>query len=412
MDDIAREALELVERCSSEIIDFARELVAIPSVNPPGDERGVAEAIAARMAELGLGAPQVHCKENHRPNLVARVPCAREGRTLMYSGHMDTKPIGRRDQWASDPFDPAVRDGLLYGLGSSDMKSALAAMTYAGKAVSVLAAELQGELQLVFVADEEAGGHLGARFLSQECGLQADVALLGEPCGLSKDWEYLSLVSRGETCFRLRVHGTQMHSSISDLVPSVNANLQLAEVLLRLDRDLTIHYEPHPLCPDGITVTPAVLMSGGVYYGILPGEAEFRTEIRTLPGMTLNGVRADVEGFVEMLRGENPHLRVEVEFEPPPFEWIAPMEFPPAHPLVACLEQASEQVLGARPPRAAFPAWTDARFLTEIAGIPAIPAFGPGLLTVIHRPNEHVSVKAIVEAAKIYALTAVHYLRA
>jgi acetylornithine deacetylase/succinyl-diaminopimelate desuccinylase-like protein len=203
-----------------------------------------------------------------------------------------------------------------------------------------------------------------------------------------------------------------MHSSISDLVPSVNANLQLAEVLLRLDRDLRIRYEPHPFCPDGITITPAVLMSGGVYYGILPGEAECRTEIRTVPGMTLDGVRADVEAFVEMLRGEHPELSIEVEFEPPPFEWIAPVEFPSEHPLVACLEEASQQVLGASPPRGAFPAWSDARFLSEIAGIPAVPAFGPGLLTVIHRPNEHVRVKAIIEAAKIYALAAVQYLQA
>jgi acetylornithine deacetylase/succinyl-diaminopimelate desuccinylase-like protein len=87
------------------------------------------------------------------------------------------------------------------------------------------------------------------------------------------------------------------------------------------------------------------------------------------------------------------------------------VEFPPTHPFVACVEEASEHVLGARPPRGAFPAWTDARFFSDIAGIPAIPAFGPGLLTAIHRPNEHVSVTAIIQAAKIYALAAVMYLR-
>jgi acetylornithine deacetylase/succinyl-diaminopimelate desuccinylase-like protein len=101
-----------------------------------------------------------------------------------------------------------------------------------------------------------------------------------------------------------------------------------------------------------------------------------------------------------------------MEFEAPPFDWIAPVELPPAHPFVACLEEASTQVLGICPPRRAFPAWTDARFFTEIAGIPAIPAFGPGLLTAIHRPNEHVSVEAIIQAAKIYALAAIAYLQA
>jgi acetylornithine deacetylase len=410
-DELFAETLCLVEQYRHELVDFARQLVATPSQNPPGDERGMAELIRTRLSELGCGSSRILAKREHRPNLVNTVRCAGPGQLVMYCGHLDTKPIGIRHEWATDPFDPVLRDGKLFGLGASDMKGALAAMTYASKVVRDLSRELTGGLMLVFTADEEAGGTLGARFLSRECGLQADVALVGEPSGFFTNWEYLDPVSRGESCFRLRVHGTQMHSSISDIVPAVNANLRMAEVLLRLNRDLEIDYEPHPFCPHGITVTPAVMTKGGVYYGILPGEAECSVEVRVIPGMTLDRLRSDVEAFVARLRTEDPSLEIELEFESPPLEWIAPVEFPAQHPFLEVLETAAEHVLGFRPTRGAFPAWTDARFFTEIAGIPTIPAFGPGLLTVIHRPNEYVAIEAIIEAAKIYALAAVMYLR-
>ena len=408
---IEAEILQWVDQRRGQVVDFARQLIATPSENPPGDEQAMAKAVGDRLRELNCGSPRIASRVAHRPNLLSSVVAPHAGPTLLFSGHLDTKPKGRDEDWLIPPFDPVIREGRLYGLGSSDMKSAIAAMTYAASAVGSVAGELGGELQLVFTADEEAGGAFGAKYLSEAGLLRADVALVGEPSGHLTNWEYLDVVSRGETCFRLRVRGTQMHSSISNMIPSVNANLRLAAVLLRLERDLKVHHEPHPFCPNGITVTPGVMMHGGIYYGILPGEAECSTEIRVIPGMSFDGVRRDVEAFVEMLRHEDPDLRIELEFEAPPLDWIAPVEFPTSHPFLEALETAAQRVLGFRPTKGAFPAWTDARFFRDIAGIPSIPAFGPGLLTVTHRPNEHVATDAIIEAAKIYALAAVLFLQ-
>src|SRR5205085_52073 len=169
---------------------------------------------------------------------------------LMLGGHSDTKPVGDPTQWRTDPFQPIVRDGKLYGLGSTDMKGAVAAMIYATAALARDRAGLAGELLLVIDADEERSMKFGSEFLATEYGLRADVAVLGEPSGIAgPEFEFLHLLSRGVCCFKIRVHGTQMHSSLTDRLPSTNANVKLAEVLARMKRELKLTYEPHPLCP-------------------------------------------------------------------------------------------------------------------------------------------------------------------
>ena len=404
------EVLTYIDRHRAELIEFARELVAAPSVNPPGDESQVAGIISGQFRRLGLAPARIVSKAEHRPNLIGTVAGNRSGPVLMYCGHMDTKPVGDRGRWQTDPFDPVIRGECLYGLGSADMKGGLAAMIYAAAALDSLAQSDRGSLLLVLTADEEAGGASGAEYVAREAGLHADIGLIGEPVGISREWEYLGLISRGETCFRVKVHGTQMHSSIADLVPSVNANVKMAEVLTRLARELRFTYQSHPLCPQGVTMGPGVMVSGGVSYGVLPGYAEFATEVRLLPGMTVEGVKRDVQQFLSEVCADDPDLDVEVEFEHGPLRYIAPVVVSEEHPFVRRLQAAAEQILGQCPPQGAFPAWTDARFFDAISGIRTIPAFGPGLLVVTHAPNEHVRVESIVEACKIYALAAASYL--
>ena len=394
------------------LLDFACRLIATPSENPPGDERAAAEVAAAELRSLGLGEPQVHAKAADRPNLICRVALGGAGPRLVYNGHLDTKPVGDRTRWRTDPFDPVVEGGRLHGLGSTDMKGAVAAMTYAAAALRAVAPGLPGSLTLVFCADEEAGGAFGAQYLCEAGLVEGDAVLIGEPSGITRHWEYLYPSCRGETCFRIRVRGTQMHGAINDLLPSVNASVRLAEVLVRTARELKFRHEPHALCPQGVTASWGSVLQGGVFYGVYPGTAEFGTDIRTLPGMTRERIAEDIEAFLDRLRRDDPELEVEYEFEPLPLGWIETVEVPVEHPLVQAGLRASEAVLGRAPALSMFPAWTDARFFSGIAGIPTIPAFGPGELPLAHAPNEYVEVESLPQAAAIYALLAAEYLTA
>ena len=395
-----------------ELLEFTRELIATPSMNPPGDERAMADAVIGRLNDLGLKGAEVKAKVPERPNVLYRLRGDPEGATLMFSGHLDTKPVGEAAQWHTDPLGGEIIDGQLYGLGSGDLKAAIAAMIYAAAALNFAKVKLGGNLLLVFSADEEAGSTYGADYLVEEKLITADAAVLGEPAGIEREWEHLCLISRGNCCFRIKVRGTQMHSSISDILPSVNASAKLAQVLLRMQNELAseLSYKAHPLCPQGPTLNVGVMLSGGVFFGVYPGYAEFACDLRTLPGMTQEGVRQDIERFLDRLRQQDAELKVELEFEPLPLGWIEPSEIAADHPLVASMHEAAEQVLGYRPPLGAIPGTTDAPKFQAGLGIPTIPAFGPGRLPLAHSPNEHISVDSPLQAAQIYALCALNYL--
>src|SRR2546429_100888 len=111
-------ALSALEAREGELIEFTRELVATPSPNPPGDERKVAELLLQAMARLGFSNIHTRARAEQRPNVVGEIGGG--GRVLMLNGHIDTKPAGDETQWRPPPFDPVVRDGVLYGLGSTD----------------------------------------------------------------------------------------------------------------------------------------------------------------------------------------------------------------------------------------------------------------------------------------------------
>jgi acetylornithine deacetylase/succinyl-diaminopimelate desuccinylase-like protein len=349
------------------------------------------------MDALGYRDVRVLAGAEERPNVVGEV--GRGDRSLILNAHLDTKPPGAEDEWETPPYEPVVRDGRLYGLGSTDMKGGVTAMVYAGAALAE-ADELPGTVKVVLSADEEAGSAFGVRFLAATRAVEADAALVGEPTGLRSPWEYLAVASRGISCFQVTARGTQMHSSLSDRLPSVNASVKLARVLVRLADELRL--------PEGATLNVGVTLRGGIYFGVYPGEAECGVDVRTVPGMTLEALQAEVERLLERLREEDPELDVAAEWIPD-LAWFPPSAIDPNHPLVAAAESAAHDVLGRELPRGVMPAFTDGTNWSE-AGIPSIPALGPGLLPLAHRPNEYVTVSEIAEAARIYALTALRYL--
>lgn len=408
----ADEILSLLEAWQDDLLDFACRLIAAPSPTPPGDERQVTWVLVDHLQELGLNDITIAALKPERPNVICRIGGQEKpSPTLILNGHIDTKPVGdAADQWNTDPLEPTIRDGRLYGLGASDMKGAVAAFVYAGAAIARAFPDLPGELLLVFSADEEGGSAYGGKYLAHDYGLRADAAIVCEPTGITRPWEFIAPVARGISCFKIKVKGTQMHSSLSDQLPSVNASVKLAGVLDRMSRELEIQAPSHPLCPDGITVNLGVMLHGGVTYGVYPGYAEFAVDVRTIPGMTQAGVERDVEAFLERLRQEDPQLDVELAFEPLPVGWTPPCEVPADAPVVRAAQAAAGQVLGTVPPLRALPAVTDGAHFAAV-GIDTIPAFGPGLLPLAHCANEYIAIENLGQAAQIYALTALNFFK-
>ncbi len=409
-DDSIAALLEEFHQRDDAVVQLTIDLIAAPSPNPPGDETEPAELIVQTCRRLGLPGPLVVGDAPHRPNLLLTIDSGKPGPHLGFCGHTDTKPVGdAAPLWRTDPFAGTIDGDRLYGLGSTDMKGALAAMLFAAEWLQRHRDLWTGKVTYIFSADEEFGSAHGAYYVAR-AGLVdgLDALILGEPSGIHTDWDAIRTVSRGSSCFEVVVKGTQMHSSLSDSLPSVNAVEAMARLMVCFREELTLRYPEHPLCPSGPTINIGVRTSGGVGYGVLPGQAIFYSDVRTTPGMDRDIFREDVQAAIDrcspVLRGATAEIVWREGMD-----WSQASEIDADHPAVTAARAAVRAVLGHDVPIAAFTGGTDAIAFQGVAGIPTLAALGPGLLPLAHGPNEWVSLGSLRAAMRIYARTVVEY---
>lgn len=396
--------LGIIDEKRTEIIDFARSLVRTRSENPPGNESAVAELIVKKLTEYGIEDVKIKKRGKDRPNVMAFVRGKKRRPILLYNGHMDTKPPGNLREWNFDPYSGKIVNEAIYGLGASDMKGGLAAMVMSAASMMEANARLKGTLLLTFVADEEKGSINGAKWLMEKVQIDADAGLVAEPSGLSESFEYLHIAAMGLLAFDMIVHGTQMHSGLSNLDGCVNACLKLSDVLSTMSKEFKLRHR-NRLYPKGPILNLADFINGGVQYGIIPGTCVAGNDIRLITGMNPKEIEYEVDAFLNKLRKRDPELEIEMQVKAS----YEPVEISSEEPIVNSTMKAAEKVLKFKPKAAGFPATDDASFFIR-EGIPTIPAFGPGLLTCAHKPNETVKIKDVIDATKIYSLTALDYL--
>jgi acetylornithine deacetylase/succinyl-diaminopimelate desuccinylase-like protein len=407
--------LDEFAKFDDDVVSLTNSLISAPSPNPPGDETAPAAVVQKALTDLGLPEATVIAREAHRPNLIVRIDGGLPGPHLALCGHLDTKPVGEAaDEWRTDPLVPTIDGDRLYGLGSTDMKGAVAAMVMAAKVIQQHQDQLRGSLSIVLTADEEYGSTMGAHHLVNTGALDdINAMILGEPSGVTAEWDGIRIVSRGVSCFKVKFSGTQTHSSTSDWLPSVNAVEAMARFMVAFRKHFKPSYPPHPLCPTGPTINIGVKAAGGVGFGVVPGAAEFWTDVRLTPGMTASQFEQDLRDAFERSEDELNGATYTVEDrtgEPGKlFSWAPATEVESNHPAVMASQRATERVLGVSPPLAAFPGGTDAIAFQVAKGIPTLAALGPGQLPLAHGPNEWVSITSLKQAMRIYALTAFEY---
>jgi succinyl-diaminopimelate desuccinylase len=373
------------------VVELARELIRAPSPNPPGDERAVAAVVSEALRDLGLPAAESISRDDRRPNLLTTIEFGTGGRHLVLSGHMDTKPVGDAT-WTTGPHHAEIDGDRLYGLGSADMKGALAAMLLAASRV-LRDPPGAGRLSLLFTADEEDGAAFGARHVTSVRPLGADGVVIGEPGGIEADFDRLHLVSRGIARMRLIARADQGHTSLAGELAMRNAGVDAARAVLAVDEELALPVPPnaHGLTGWHATVNTGLAYRGGVGYGVLPGRMAVDTEVRLLPGMERHDVAAAVERTLSAVAGAD----LALEFDEPPNDWLPATSVEPGHPLA----RACAGVLGGDVRPSVFPGTTDATFFPE----PTLPALGPGLLRRAHAADEWVSIAALDRAVELYA---------
>jgi acetylornithine deacetylase/succinyl-diaminopimelate desuccinylase-like protein len=218
----------------AETTDVLQRLIRFNTVNPPGDERAAIEYLEAYVREAGFET-ELLAIDDQRPNLIATLTGPGEGPTMVYLGHVDTVLAAAQD-WQHDPWSADIADGFLWGRGALDMKSQVAAQAVAAVALARDGwRPARGTLKLVFVADEETGGDVGARWLTEQHPdkVRCDL-LLNE--GAGSTFEHGGVRHYGVCCgekgiFRLKLTASGMagHASMPRL--GDNALLKLAPVL-------------------------------------------------------------------------------------------------------------------------------------------------------------------------------------
>jgi acetylornithine deacetylase/succinyl-diaminopimelate desuccinylase-like protein len=390
---------------TAELQDLLETLVAIDSQNPGTGEAEIARYVDELARSLDFDSRIVDTAPG-RSNVLVTVD-AGGPKVLAFSGHLDTKPVGdARSKWDTPPLELHVRDGLAYGLGTSDMKGAIACMLVAAKRWTQSASS--GRLALVFTADEEAGSEYGAKALCEHSLVEADAMIIGEPSGISEPWEAIFLVSRGICCFDVVIEGTQGHSGLSERLPT-SATVAAAKAVLALHDDLKPSFEPHPDYDYQPTINAGVRLEGGVFYAVHPGKATVSCDIRLVPGMQVD--QLDREIRTTLANALPKDVDWGLRYRQDQLGWMEPVAIDPNHELVAAAQAGCEEALDRRLPYAAYPGGTDATAFISMAGIPTIASLGPGWLSVAHGPNEYVGLDQLEQAAVLYEALARQFLR-
>jgi len=400
-----------IDKRREEIVNFVASLIKTPSTNPPGNEKEIVEVIKKKARNLNLGEGEIVAKVPERPNIVFSLKGKDPGNRLFFNGHLDTKPAGDLDKWETDPFSPTFIDNKIFGLGSSDMKAAVGAMLYALGFLKEYDVIKKGELKLLLTADEEAITNFGASYLCNNYDLQADFGLIGEPAGITKPWEKIFIANRRLLGFKMIVEGTQIHSSLSEHLNSINANQKMCWVIDKINKDLEFSYNKKDEYSIGITKNIGMFIEGGINYGIYPGRSECKSELRVPPEISRDILFNEIKRFIQRLKKEDKNLHIEIKKEIPANKET--LNYPYVRgdePFVRFIRESCQKVLGYSPSLDLFPGGTDASVFQEIKGIPTISAFGPGILKVCHQPNEYVYIDDIIKATKMYVLIATRYL--
>ncbi len=376
---------------------LTKTLVAIPTENPPGRAYEECTRVLARvLRSMGLKLEQ--------PGAAAK-DClltfwGKGDRTLYFHGHYDVVPAPNKLQ-----FRPFVRRGCLFGRGAADMKGGLVAMLFAVKVLEDLGVRLDGRIGLVFVPDEETGGARGSRALAQEGLLGKDGIgmLTPEPTG-GTIWN----ANRGAISLRVTLKGKPAHVGLE--CRGINAferMLDIAATLRGLKRKIAARKTKFRILPEAAKKSILMLggrCEGGTNFNLVPAECSFTVDRRINPE---EDFETEKERLLDILRASQKNGTG--------LGWEIIQEGRAAgvsenDPLARALAKSTVEITGKTSAVEMCPGLLETRFYAE-KGVPAL-AYGPGLLSVSHGPNEFVGLKDIENCAAVYALTAMKLLGA
>ncbi len=365
----------------SAVLDLSIDLIRRASVTP--DDAGCQQVLAERLARSGFHCE--HLRFEDVDNLWATHGSGSP--VLVLLGHTDVVPAGPREDWASDPFEPQVRDGVLYGRGAADMKCSVAAFTLALEQYVAAHPDHKGTVALLVTSDEEGDALHGVRRVAQsfrERGQAIDWCITGEPSSTRVLGDLLRVGRRGSLTGTLRVQGIQGHVAYPD-----KARNPIHQALAALDAIASRRWD------DGYeSFPPTSLQISNIHAGtgasnVIPGHMEVLFNLRYNPHWNAERLEAEITA---MLDGHGLEYVLKWHRSGEPF-------YTPEGHLRTTARAVLARYAGAAPEESTGGGTSDARFIAPL-GAQCIEV-GP-VNASIHQVNENIALADLERLPGLY----------
>src|SRR5215475_10194981 len=406
--------VDQVDRATDEIVQFTRDLVRIPTVNPPGDEyatcaRFLGDVLARQQFDVEYvvaDSSEVHSAQYPRVNVIGTRRGSHGRPGVHLNGHIDVVPPGLG--WTVDPFAGVVRDGRIIGRGVCDMKAGIAAAVFAAEALRRAGVVLPSLLEISGTVDEESGGFAGVAHLAKVGRIaksRTPFVIIPEPLNVDR----ICIGHRGVYWFEVITKGQIAHGSMPFLgVSAVDGMTEvLAAIRHELEPKLHDRITAMPVVPDGArraTINVNGIEGGqpvdGIQTPCVADRCRAVFDRRFLFEETFDRVKDEIQELVAHALKSLPGLGCELR----DLMVVNPVRTPEGSPVVGALDVAIRRVLGSAARLVASPGTYDQKHFARIAGIADCVAYGPGEIELAHQPDESCAIADILNAAKVIAL--------
>ncbi|MGM3161220.1 succinyl-diaminopimelate desuccinylase [Dickeya undicola] len=365
---------------SCPVIELAQQLIKRPSLSP--DDAGCQALMIERLQAIGFIVEKLDFGDTQ--NFWA---CRGQGKTLAFAGHTDVVPVGDNSHWQTPPFEPAIRDGMLYGRGAADMKGSLAAMVVAAERFVAAHPNHQGRLAFLITSDEEASAVNGTVKVVETLMARQerlDYCLVGEPSSTDRVGDVVKNGRRGSITANLRVHGVQGHVAYPHLADNpVHRAMSALNELVATVWDQGNEFFP----PTSMQI--ANINAGTGSNNVIPGELYVQFNFRFSTELTDELIKQQVKALLDR---HQLHYTLEWQLSGHPF-------LTGRGELVDAVVNAVEHYSEITPQLLTTGGTSDGRFIARMGA--QVVELGPVNAT-IHKVNECVSAADLQLLSRMY----------
>lgn len=355
-------------------LDFLKSLINIDSTNPPANEDNVVQVFKKRCESKNIPFDITNLSDQRSNISVTLKSDQRDAGKLLLSGHTDTVKIGAQE-WKYDPFKGEIEDGKLYGRGTSDMKSGLAALYLALESVYEEGYELNKDIEFLATAGEEVDS-IGAKHYVQSTTMDnIDAIIIAEPTS-----EKVAIGHKGALWIEVTLTGKTAHGAMPE--QGINAVEGMNKVI-NLVNDLKEEWAEETAALGKSSIS-ANMINGGIQTNVIPDQCVLNVDIRTVTPNIHDNLYNQFNQRLNQLFSDNTSPKVSTQVL---LDRATVLTNENAEIIQNALDISNENNI------TGMAYYTDGSVLNPDSNIPTL-IYGPGIETLAHQPNEYVEAKA------------------